>query len=229
MRLSIFALLIVVTMAFVPAASASTIDAAITADNHYGFYTGNASGSVLHFYGANESGSGGSPGTYNWSSPESYSVTTDDQVIYVAAWSDDSSAQGLLASFMIDGNPLLSGDASWQVFATYVNLNDGDPPPAIADLSTQIGLANSLAGWEAIAVNDINGVDPWGFVGGISADARWMWGQDKAGIGSPFDPGADHGEYLIFRTVVPEPNTLVVLLLPALSLLVRGRARKPIR
>ena len=225
MRLSIVAVLGVIAMTVAPYASASTIDAFITADNHYAFYTGNASGSVVHFCGANESGAEGSPGDYNWSIPESYSISTNDEVIYLAAWSDDACAQGLLGSFSLNGHPVLSGDPVWQVYATFHNLDDGDPPPTVADLSMRIGMANSSSGWEPISVYDLNGIDPWGFVDGISPNARWMWGRDKAGNGNPFDPGADHGEYLIFRTSVPEPGSLALVTLPVASLV--SRRRKP--
>jgi hypothetical protein len=229
MRLSIFALTLVATTVFASTASASTIDAIITADNHYAFYTGNMSGSTVNFHGAGETGYSGSPGTYNWSMAETYQVTTSDDVIYVAAWSDDACAQGLLASFNVDGHSLLSGDPVWQVFATYENLNDGDPPPTVANLSHYIGVANNTSGWETIAVGGLNGDAPWGTVDGISPNAHWMWGQDKVGNPSPFDPGADHGEYLIFRTTVPEPATMALLALSALSLMSGARRRRPTR
>ena len=58
-------------------AGAVTIDATITADNHYGLYVGGANGTPMTFIGQNESGAGGAPGEFNWSIPESYQFNAD--------------------------------------------------------------------------------------------------------------------------------------------------------
>lgn len=192
------------------AATAATVTATITADNHYALYTGAQDGSLLATVGGNELGSGGAPGRYNWSRAETFLFTTDQPFVYLAAWSDDRVAQGALAELTIDDLTLLSGDAQWTVFATGINRDDNDPYPAEAEMAVQIARANA-AGWDPVDVGGENGVAPWGTISEISPSARWMW------LGAPdrpnaFGPGYDHDEYLIFRAAVPEPSSLVLLI-----------------
>ena len=191
-------------------ASAATITATITADNHYALYTGGEDGTSLSLIGGNELGAGGSPGRYNWSVAESYAFSTDQSFIYVAAWSDDHVAQGLLAEFDIDGLTLLSGDPAWTVFATGIDKDDGDPYPIEAEMTAQIALADSADAWEAVVVGGHNGTSPWGTISGISASASGM-SHTASRRDSAFSPGYDHDEYLIFRTQVPEPSSLALL------------------
>lgn len=197
------------------AAHALPVEVTLTADNHYALFTGDEDGITLTLIGNNELGAGGGPGTYNWSLAESYSFDTDDDYIYIVAWSDDHVAQGVLAAFTIDGTPVLSGDPAWEVFATDLDLDDGSAVPASAAVGAQISLANSSNGWETPALGGTNGVAPWGTIAGIDSAARWMWRLAPDQIDA-FAPGNDHGEYLIFRLPlggeVPEPGTLALLL-----------------
>ncbi len=207
-----------ITLGCAATAFALPVEVTITADNHYALFTGDVDGNALTLIGNNELGAGGSPGTYNWSLAESFSFDTDDDYIYIVAWSDDYVAQGVLAAFGIDGTSVLSGDSAWEVFATHLDIDDGAAVPATAAVGAQISLANSSNGWEPTAVGGLNGVAPWGTIAGIDAAARWMWrlAPDQT---DAFAPGHDHGEYLIFRlpigTDVPEPGTLALLLAPA--------------
>ena len=73
--------------------------ATFTADNHYAIY-GEYDG-TLELIGSNESGASGSPGAYNWSLAETFTFDTPDTV-YIAAWSDDRVAQGLLGQLTVD-------------------------------------------------------------------------------------------------------------------------------
>lgn len=198
---------------------ASMISATITADNHYALYVGNGAGTMVTLIGGNELGAGGAPGTYNWSLPEGYGFATDLDHLYIAAWSDDHVAQGLLAELLIDGDSLFSGDTDrWEVYATGIDKDDGAAYPTIAELGTQIGIANAgtggpgtSVGWTSIVPGGLNGVGPWGTVPGISGAASWMWW--GVGEGSPFAPGGDFDEYLIFRTSlqpVPLPGAALL-------------------
>ncbi len=103
--------------------------AIITADNHYTLYTG--TDSALNFIGRNELNAGGTPGTYNWSVPETHTFNTGPK-IFIAAWSDDAVAQGVLAQITGPGGTYNSGDALWEVFCTGINLGDGDASPSTA-------------------------------------------------------------------------------------------------
>ncbi|MFH0980182.1 MAG: PEP-CTERM sorting domain-containing protein [Planctomycetota bacterium] len=209
------------------AAAGATVTATMTADNHYALYTGAENGSSLTLIGGNELGPGGAPGLYNWSIAESYAFLTESPFIYLAAWSDDNVAQGMLAEFTIDGGTLLSGDPAWTVFATGIDKDDGNPYPTLTEMTAQIVLADATAGWDPVSVDGYNGVAPWGTIGGISASARWMWGVPTR-CPDPFHPGYDHDEYLIFRTAVPEPSSLALLAvggIVTLRTVRRGRTR----
>ncbi|MGB2986268.1 MAG: hypothetical protein WBE26_10325 [Phycisphaerae bacterium] len=178
------------------------VTATITADNHYALFVGSEDGASLSAIGGNELGHGGSPGRYNWSLPETYTFSTDESFIFVAAWSHDGVAQGLLAEFAADGSILLSGDTLWTVFATGMDKDDNDPHPTETEMATQIGLANAGGAWVAATVTDYyNGVAPWGRIDAISVEAQWMW--HLATGANAFEPGNNHDEYLIFRAPIP--------------------------
>lgn len=187
-------------------ARAGVVEALITADNHYALYS--STGGVFAYHGGNELGSGGSPGTYNWSEPEPYTFSAGDYV-YIAAWSDDSVAQGVLANMWIDGNPLHSGDPAWQVYKTDINRGDGDAHPSALEIDGHVGFADANLLWETPFVGGGNGSGPWGAVSGINGDARWMWyaTPDDA---NPLEGGSGEGEMLIFRTTVPAPGAMAL-------------------
>jgi hypothetical protein len=185
---------------------ATSINATITADNHYALYHGNSDGSVLTYEGRNEVGAAGVPfdpvtNLYNWSQAENFSFEVKlGEYLYIAAWSDDSFAQGLLGQF----NNVLT-NTSWEYWKADSNLNDPDVAPTNAELATQIVLANA-AGWTQVTDYLDHGSYPWKDIAGISKDADWIWGGSLL-------PGENHMEYQIFRKVapVPEPGTMFLL------------------
>ena len=201
------------------AAHATPVSATVTADNHYAIFTVNQSG--LSYVGGNETGAAGSPGTYNWSMAESWAFDTTG-LVYIAAWSDDSVAQGVLGQFTANGDDFSSGDARWEVYATGVNRGDGDPHPSVLEMFGHIGDADTGNLWEAPHIGGGNGISPWSTIAGISGEARWMW-KNVDGDSDPLQGGSGAGEMLIFRIAVPAPGAMAIFSAGGLVLLRRRR------
>lgn len=219
-KLSLLSLVLVAGAASV--ANADTINALITADNHYAFFAGNGVGTWT-YYGRNELDGGGAPGTYNWSEAETYSFDTAGGYLYIAAWSDDSIAQGLLANLTINGVDYSSGNAAWQVYRSYADLDDGGAAPAVGTMAGLVALADGGNLWESVYVGGGNGIQaPWGVVPGITDPARWMW-VNNPNQPDPFQPGSDFGEMLIFRIAVPTPGAAALM---GLGMLASTRRRR---
>lgn len=194
----------------------------ITADNHYALYTTTNTG--VSYVDRNELGAGGAPGSYNWSQAESATFTALDYV-YIAAWSDDATAQGLLAKVTIGGNSFNSGHPAWQVYATGQNLGDGSPAPAASEIASYVNLATTNNLWTTPYVGGANGISPWGTVAGIDSSAKWMWYSPNGQ--NTLTPGGNYSEYLIFRiptTNVPTPGAAALLGLGGLCMARRRRA-----
>jgi hypothetical protein len=170
-----------------------SIEATITADNHYALYYGTEDGSSITFVGRNELGWGGDPGTYNWSMAENWSFEMNEgDYIYVAAWSDDVVAQGLLGQFVTSlPSTILTKPTDWQVYLTFDDKDDGSPAPTVSEMSSQIAGAT----WSPVSYYIDHGSGPWGIISGIDLAADWIWG-------SPLQPGSSYGEYQIFRIQV---------------------------
>jgi len=180
-------------------AHAVTIDSTITADNDYALYFGNETGSAVTYVGRNTSG---------WPTPESFTFDmAEGDYIYVAAWSDDFVAQGLLGQFSVPAlsTTILTNTLDWDVALTFVNKGNGSSAPTESELGGEIDGAT----WNGVTHSIDHGSGPWGTIAGISGDADWIWG-------SQLIPGSGFGEYQIFRTQVgtasvPEPSTLLLL------------------
>lgn len=208
-------------------ARADLITGTITADNHYSLYT--STGGVFNYHGGNELGAAGDPGTYNWSLPETHTFEVGD-FLYIAAWSDDSVAQGVLGQFddASQGNSglglILSGDPRWQVYGTGINRGDGDAHPAALEIAGHVAFADLNGLWEVPFVGPSNGSapDPWGNIAGIGESAQWMW-RNAVGDDNPLIGGSGEGEMLIFRTAVPAPGAAAVLGLGGVMALRRRR------
>jgi len=147
MKTSMTAALIFASIAgFAGAANADLVNGTITADNHYALYS--SQGNVFSYHGGNEITSGGNPGTYNWSQAEPYQFEVGE-FLYIAAWSDDSVAQGVLAEFHSDAlGTLMSGDSrcsgSRSSSATPTACNPGGPSPESLTTPTGCGAATSV-------------------------------------------------------------------------------------
>jgi hypothetical protein len=156
-------------------AAAQSFSAQVTADNHYQLYVGDTAGTQLTLVGQNESGSTGSPGTYNWSQPESWNFQLSlGQRIYVVAW-DAGGQGGWLGQFGSVAGTLFSQPSSWR-YATSSAANPGDSQPnLLPTLLLDIASASSGGSWQANPTSaGANGAGPWGTIAGIGASAEWL-------------------------------------------------------
>ena len=143
--------------------------------------------------------------------------TTGSSYIYIVAWSDASVAQGLLASFVGPHTTISTGDPRWQVYATtqtFPSFSSPGKKKFTKFLNAQLDMACSGNLWTTPAVGGTNAsgnVVPGGSgtilepinAAGADANANWIWFQSGkaacAGPDSPFAPGCNHNEFLIFR------------------------------
>lgn len=206
-------------------AAQAVTTATFTADNHYGLYADY--GGMIDFIGANETGAAGAPGAYNWSQAETFNFTTPDTV-YIAAWSDDRVAQGLIGQINFDGREVLTGDEGWEVYATGISLNDGAPVPDASLIGAQIALADLNDAWELpyVGFDNTSGTPNWGQIAGISDAARWVWRDSGRSGDNPLIGDFDHDEFLIFRmrSEVPTPGAASVIAMGGLAAYRRRRA-----
>jgi hypothetical protein len=206
--------------AFAGAAHAAVVQTTMTADNHYAIYADN--GGVITLIGGNELGRVGNPGTFNWSLPETFNFSASTAV-YIAAWSDDAFAQGLLGDMTINGQDFSTGNAAWRVYRTGLDRDDDQNYPSVGDVTTQLGIANANNLWEVPHVGGLNGIQPWGVIPGVSTNnARWMWATQPNDT-DPLIGGVDVGEYLIFCIPVPTPGSAALLAVGGLLAIRRRR------
>jgi hypothetical protein len=213
-----------------PVAASAQYTVNIDADNDYALYTGNGTAATT-FYG----------NQYNSLSSQlhvaqSYNVTLNatNNYIYIAAWSDLATAQGLLVDVNGSSGNLLLGSGSigagqWQVAATGKTLPPTASPPDVyfgdPGLASTIAAANNSTdpsgGW--VTPTDYTTYDnaqggvytalfgsPGIVVPQIAPTSQWMWYEipGTGGVDAPFAPGMNEDEYLIFRlpaSAVPEP------------------------
>jgi len=182
------------------------VDVTLTVDNVYAIYSGNEM-DIYNFHGSAANTTAG-----QISIPETYNFTINDgDVIYIAAWSDDKTAQGLLAEFNIDGTILTTANSQWEVMATGIDLDVGDAAPTMSELTTQINLANAgsvpSGGWVPTTLGDVNDTS-WATSGSVhvpsmSSALRWAWYHKPGVPHDTFSYGFDHLEYLVFRLEFP--------------------------
>lgn len=209
------------TMSSGAIAAVSDTTAVITADNHYSLYTGTASS--LNWIGGNEIGTGGNPGPSNWSMAETWRFRSSGY-IYIAAWSDDSGVQGLLAQITLPGGADRSGGSlDWEVYPTFRERGTGSLYPNGTEMSGHITNADRDGLWQKPFIGGSNGIAPWGTIDNIGRDVRWMWVNVPNRADPMMDGGTGYGETLIFRIAVPAPGAAAVLGLGGLMV---GRRRR---
>jgi hypothetical protein len=214
------------TLASVSFASVISVEAVVTADNHYALYYGTTSG-LTHLDSAgsemrNELGrfneNDPCSGSYNWSCAETWNFEMqagDD--IYVAAWSDNSRAQAFIGQFTVNGTTYVTeANDDWAYISGNDDLDTGDDAPEVTEMGNVINGGGSWGTLWSVG----HGVNPWGLIDDISPDAAWVWGTDNLnGSGS----GAGEFQVLRFSVPVSEPSTLALLGLGLLSLVYTRR------
>lgn len=236
--------ILIATVVLSPVVASAQYTVNVDADNDYAVYTGTST-SATTFYGNQYNSTAG-----QLQVAQSYNVTLtgSNNYIYIAAWSDLSTAQGLLVDIAATSGGLLLdsgsiGAGQWQVAATGKTLPANATPPDVffsdPGLAGAIAAANSATdpsgGWvtptdyttfdnaQGGVYHSING-PPGIVVPQISANSEWMWYQrpGTGGGNAPFAPGLNEDEYLIFRlpaTAVPEPASAGLIAASGIGLL----------
>ena len=237
--------ILIATIVLSPVVASAQYTVNVDADNDYALYTGTSTAATT-FYGNQYNSLAG-----QLQVAQSYNVTLSgsNNYIYIAAWSDLATAQGLLADITStsSGNLLLGsgsiGAGQWQVAATGKTIPANASPPDVyfsdPGLASAIAAANSATdpsgGWvtptdyttydnaQGGVYHSING-PPGIVVPQIAPNSEWMWYQipGTGGGNSPFAPGMNEDEYLIFRlpaTAVPEPASAGLIMASGVGML----------
>jgi len=189
------------------AARGATVTAVITADNAYGFGYGSLT-SLSATYGGVENCTAADIFSCA-TGPETYSgvPAPTGSYLYIIAYSDNATTQGVLGDFIAGLDTTATGTANFEVFATGQDINPdcGGPSnfPSLATINAQIALANANAGGAGSSVGWVGpSGGPVGTVGAlaigednqslsridfpivcdIAGDAHWMWYNPQPGV-----------------------------------------------
>lgn len=138
------------------------VDVVITADNAYSFGYGDVNG-ITHFTQGTRAQTAGQ--IFNCGEgPEAYLVPAADApptaYLYIVTWDDLAVTQGVLGQFRRgSAMPLYTGDPTFEVCATGVNMQASQTGPTQAEINTQVAICNAgqgdpsttSAGWVNLA------------------------------------------------------------------------------
>lgn len=184
----------------------TTIKGNFTCDNSYAIYKGTMEGVTELFQEATNL----TAGEIFSAEYVEFEVEKED-VIYLIAWSDDSTFQGLIGSFS-GTETVHTGDSRWEVLGTGSNKgNNVFPTPS--EINGFIS-ASEPGDWVVPfqgSENKADGIPYFRTVNNIPEEARWIWhdsGKDRrakypSASAVPFR-GYNHDEFLIFRLPVLE-------------------------
>lgn len=201
-------------------AQTTPMEAVITSDNGYGFGYGDdiAIYGDTAYLGKVENCSDASQIFSCTGGPERYLFNAPDTTtfLYLVAWADDSSKQGVLGQFrdVSTGGTIYTGIGPWEVYRTnqrMISCDASDPQgPPLVGINTQINHATSNKLWKPVTELGLGGGNrgvigednsvPGGTFGpacpnppnstlpnAIGTAARWMWFDSTAnGTANPF-------------------------------------------
>ena len=137
-------------------AGGQSVKVVMTADNAYGFGWGSNS-SVDSYFGRPEV-VGSAEDIFSCpigNGPEAYEIPADqarsDQFVYIVAWNDRNTTQGVLGQFYRQGNtPLYTGNAAWEVCATGMEYDVTKPAeargPELEAINREVAKCNAGSG-----------------------------------------------------------------------------------
>ena len=177
---------------------AININADFTCDNSYAIWLG--SQNQVHTLIKQETNN--SAGDIH--AGEHFSFTAyENDFLYVLAWSDDATKQGLIGMFN-GGVRKQMGDLEWEVLPTNQD-KDNNQFPTLTEINSHLTVALP-SDWKQPFVGPTNAntstiYSGWSPIANIDLDANWVW-YDSNNSGNPFSPGRNHQEFLIFRIPV---------------------------
>ena len=201
----------------------------ITADNAYGFGYGSPTEMKSYFGGLEAFDAREIFSCNPRIGAEEYTVpsTSIDDYLYIIAWSDKQTTQGVLGQFKSGDRTIYTGLGDWEVYATGVNYRVSfrpNPGPPLSEINDQINIANQSMGNPSTSSQtwvDASGIQGTGrlefgetndddqgrgdfpAMQCIDSRARWMWYNSDPTVfsnafrGGPVPEG--HHEFLIFR------------------------------
>lgn len=184
-----------------PALAQATLQTVLTADNAYALGYGSVDGLTRLF--AAQFAILAEEINYCDGGPERYEIPVSDlrsgDYLYLIAWADASTTQGVLGQFSLDGQMVYTGDARFQVCATGENYAPASGGPSADVIERHLALCNAgstdplrtSAGWVdqggngigALAIGETNESErpvaiagnEFALVCNIDGPARWMW------------------------------------------------------
>jgi len=185
--------------------SIGQITGTFTADNSYAVYVGNQNSVVTKVLpNSNANGHTNALASEIFNPTQNNFNATSGDYLYLIAWSDDKTCQGLIGEFT-GSTTIKTGDPGWKGYPTNQDFDNYQAPTA-ATINQHINTANANSAWlnPFVGPKNINSKNACGSyrkVKGISDDAKWIWHNATSSNSAKdvFGKSKNHKEFLIFR------------------------------